>query len=149
MLMRHSPLGCIRNGERYAVCGLGGPGSHGQHGLAAVTTAGSGAVMWHRTGPWQRAQRDDPPVGHVAHRHLPPRTAAGQRWRRHGLRYLGVHSGEQQQRRALNAGRQDLGAKIVGFAPFASASTLAMHAAAGPRDAAARLAQRLIGAAHA
>lgn len=37
----------------------------------------------------------------------------------------------------------------MGFAPFASASTLAMHAAAGPRDAAARLSQRLIGAAHA
>lgn len=62
MLMRHSPLGCIRNGERYAVCGLGGPGSHGQHGLAAVTTAGSGAVMLRRTEPSRRAQRDDLPL---------------------------------------------------------------------------------------
>lgn len=114
--MRHSPWGCIRNGGRYAVCGRGGPGSHGQHGLAAVATAGSGAVVL-------RAQRDAPPVGHVAHRHRPLRTA-----RNHCRSALGSvisgcslessSSSSSAASSALNPGRTEAKQKNSGLCSF-------------------------------
>jgi hypothetical protein len=116
MLMRHSPWGCIRNGERYAVCGLGGPRSHGQHGLAAVATAGSGAVS--AVGAQSPAGRS--PCGS---RGAPPSTTKNRCRSALGPRYLGVQAGEQQRRQQCPEFQHEQQQEIVGFAPVASAST--------------------------